>query len=494
MSVQTNSAELDLSQKPAVHFIGIGGIGMSGLAKLLLESGFQVSGSDLRENSQTQHLQALGATLRIGPHQENLDWVKQTLGKSPDNRVTVISTAVKSDNPELKQIQTLGLPIFHRSALLKALLHSPVFAYQDVVGVTGTHGKTTVTGMLGSILNTENHQGTVIAGGRLPGFATNAILGPVGGVAVAELDESDGSLVEYQPTVSIINNIELDHADHYTEGLEGVLRVFRQYVGSLRPGSRVFLNGDCPQTKRLFLNGGFEHVQVIWLSWYRPELTSGYSIECIGPSLGVIRYHETQTVLGNIQLQVPGQHNLWNALVSAAVSHHLGYEWDLIQSVLQQFSGMGRRFELVSTFRGIQWVDDYAHHPTEVQATIEAAREKLSKQSEPGRLWVVFQPHRYSRLQALWGDFLNAFDGIEGGLFFSDVYSAGEPEIDSATASAFCQEWNLSAKRAVSAYYVPSPPFDSLRERLLSEVRPGDMVISMGAGSITQLFREGLGK
>lgn len=477
-SISTHSTPtLVLSKETPVHFVGVAGIGMSGLAKLLVESGYRVSGSDQRETPVTQALVAKGAAISVGHQGENV----------PDKALIIVSSAIDEQNPEILKARQAQLPIFHRSTLLKEIFQGASFAHQTTVGVCGTHGKTTITGMTGTALHGAGLEPTIIAGGILPGMGTNAVLGRPQGIAVAELDESDGTLLNYGPTHSIIANIELDHADHYTQGLQGVIDTFKTYTHALPQGSTVLYNVLCPTTQALcetlpshvepvmvamgdVFSGSERHTRY-WLKNFRLTQRGCYQ--------GYV-YKNTR-MLGELNLNVPGRHNLFNALAALAVGDLLEADFDEMADALRDFTGMGRRFEKVGELNGAWLVDDYAHHPTEVTVTLGAAKEAVKQQS--GRVFAIFQPHRYSRLKTFWQEFQQAF-GDADRLYVTDVYAAGEPGEPGVDSETFCQKGQHPA-----CEYVPRSDWEALKAKLKQEVQPGDIVLSLGAGDITGLLR-----
>jgi UDP-N-acetylmuramate--alanine ligase len=478
-----------LKPKQPVHFVGVGGIGMSALARLLLSAGHPVSGSDSglahKPNAQADWLKQNGATIYDTHAASNV----------PKEAVVVLSTAIASDNPERLIAAQRAQVTIHRSELLREILHGKALSHQAVVGVSGTHGKTTMTGMLGHVLLTANMDPTIVAGGILPSIGTNARWGSKRQIAVAELDESDGSIVQYTPTHLIIANLEMDHADHYPGGFAQILRTFEQVLAKMPVGALVAYNKDCPATANLVQVAG-RHLKQIAVSVKDPTAdvyghqpvphgVQGYQAKLflnhqLGQQVGQqIEQQVAQQAVGNLVISVPGLHNIYNALMAAAVAHKLGVPLADILQGLQTFSGMGRRFEHVAEPAGVLLVDDYGHHPTEVQATLTAAKELATQRG--GQLAVVFQPHRYSRLQSLWQEFTQAFTCADT-IYITDVYAAGEaplPDIDAQHLSV-----------AVGGSYVPKSHWASLSQTLVTQAKPGDILVSMGAGDITQLWRQ----
>lgn len=477
-STDTLDKPLALNQATPVHFVGIGGVGMSGLAKILAESGFQVSGSDVATNAYTQQVADAGATIYQGHRAEQV----------PESAQLIVSSSIDRANPEIAAALARGQEIHHRSALLREVLQGEQMGHTTTIGITGTHGKTTITGMTGLALHLAGCDPTVVVGGKMPHLKTNAIYGQSRSVAVAELDESDGTILQYQPTLSVVANLELDHADHYTDGLQGVLNTFRKYLSALKPGSKVLYNVTCPNTRAL-LEENPSHVEAILLdpenTLLSNETRTVYRLDNVtsaGRGCYQAVVYRNQTRLGELQLSVPGKHNLFNGLCAAAVGDQLGVPFERLAEALRQFTGMGRRFEKVGEALGALLIDDYAHHPSEVAATLKAAREAVEGK---GRIIAVFQPHRYSRLQALWNEFRTCFTDADV-VFLTDVYAAHEPVIPGMTSDAFAKEVAHPDVR-----YVPQDSeFKTLRAALAQEIRPGDLALSMGAGNITQLLRD----
>ncbi len=477
---------LILDKNQPIHFVGIGGIGMSGLAKILLESGFKVSGSDLKENANTRNLAELGATIKIGQCAENI----------LENMVLIASTAVSETNPEIQAAKDLGLSVYHRSDLLREILQGELLGHDKTVGISGSHGKTSATGMLAVALQEGSIQPTVVVGGLIPNFGTNAILGEGKQLALAELDESDGTLIKYSPTHSVILNMELDHADHYEGGLDEFVETFKNYLSGLKPESQVFFNWACPNTRALAESleaSGNQQFESILLSLgdiftgNEPQLT--YNLKNArdydrGCYLGYV--YKKNKLMGELSMSVPGAHQLFNGLVAIAVGDQLGFDFNTMAQHLQQFTGMGRRFEKVGRYNGALLVDDYAHHPTEVKAMVRAGMDYLSG---IGQFTVIFQPHRHTRLKQFWNEFMDSFKGVDR-LIVTDVHSAGESPIEGVDSKVFVQALEASGEfKNKKVEYYAGVDFDVLKESLKSELKLGDLVMTMGAGSITQLLR-----
>ncbi len=466
-----NPAPLNLDKATPIHFIGVGGIGMSALAKVLLSQGFTVSGSDAKDSPMLTTLRDLGGTISAQHQAENV----------PSGAIVVTSSAISTQNPEVQAAQQQGLVLYHRSDMLREILKR----FEVAIGLTGTHGKTTMTGMVGMVLEQGGLDPTIIAGGKIPQLGTNAKCGKDTRYAVAELDESDGTVVQYQPGISVIANLELDHPDHYQDGLQAVIRTFQTYLSALGPQQTVLFNMSCPVTRELYQEFGHRLTGLRVWTESAPEQYTGddYWLDNVlvhleGGYQGDV--YEGHNRLGSLWLQVPGRHNLSNAMYAAIIGHRLGVPFDVIRRTLENFTGMGRRFEQLGVVNGARIIDDYAHHPTEVRATLKAAREFNRYK---GRVIAMFQPHRYQRLQALWQEFAEAFEDADEAIIV-DVYSAGEAPIDGVNSLAFVQ-----AMEHPAAEYWPSMDWNLVVARLKTMLTPDDLLITMGAGDITQVGR-----
>ncbi len=478
ISAETINKPLTLDKSIPLHFVGVGGVGMSGLAKILAESGFKVSGSDLSESAYTKAVQEAGGKIAIGHATENV----------PDDAILIVSSSIDPTNPEIARALAQGLEIHHRSGLLREVMQGALMGHETTIGITGTHGKTTITGLTGLALRGANLDPTIVVGGKMPSLNTNAVLGAERKIAVAELDESDGTILQYQPTLSVIANLELDHADHYTDGLTGVINTFKQFLGALKPGSKVFYNTACPNTKALSEQNP-AHLEAVLLSpgdtFSGQESQTTYWLKNArhyGKGCYQAYVYRNSRMLGELNMSIPGLHNLFNGLCTIAVGDQLEADFDEMAAAIKAFTGMGRRYERVGDMNGAVLIDDYAHHPSEVEATLKAAKESLHG---GGRVIAVFQPHRYTRLQALWDEFCACFSQADL-VYITDVYAAHEPVIPGVEAESFAK-----AIQHASVQYVPlTPDFDQLREALKGTIQPGDVVLSMGAGNITKLLRQ----
>ncbi|MBE3584887.1 MAG: UDP-N-acetylmuramate--L-alanine ligase [Thermoanaerobacter sp.] len=437
-----------------VHFIGIGGAGMSGLASILLDLGYEISGSDLSSTDITRRLESRGAVCHVGHASRNLD----------TSQLVVISSAIKPDNPELLAAREKGIPVIHRGDLLAWLMQR-----QKGIAVAGAHGKTTTTSMLALVLERSGFDPTIVIGGELNDIGGNAKLGR-GEYLVAEADESDGSFLKLQPLAAIITNIEDDHLDHYGS-VEEIKKAFQQFMHKVPEHGLVVACIDDPNVRETIRD------------LERPLITYGsegsgasYTLRQLSLDSGGSRgdvYYEGR-FLGTLELYVPGRHNMLNALAVVAAARWLGLDFNLIASILREFRGARRRFELLGEVGGIRVVDDYAHHPSEIRATLQAAR-----QTDPGRLVVVFQPHRYTRTLLLKEQFGRSFADADL-LIVNEIYSAGETPIEGVNAQLIVQ--------AIKNYGRPPVVYLPTREQvvnyLAAEARPGDLILTMGAGNI----------
>ena len=438
-----------------LHFIGIGGSGMSGIAEVLLNLGYQVSGSDLKATDVTELLVRAGGRVFMGHAASNVEGAQ----------VVVFSSAVKPDNPELIAARAAGVPVISRAEMLAELMR---MKYGIAVG--GSHGKTTTTSMVAAVLARGGLDPTIVVGGRLRAMGGNARLGH-GPFLVAEADESDGSFLRLSPAVTVITNIDREHLDHYA-GLDAIRQAFVYFANRVPFYGVSLLCVDDPQvreilpevTKRTTLYGTAEDAQV---RASRIELVphgSRFTVHSYG--------HE----LGRVELQVPGRHNVLNALAAVAAGLEVEVGFSHIAEALAGFAGVGRRFETRGEVGGVRVVDDYGHHPTEILATLAAART-LSE-----RVLVVFQPHRYSRTAMLQEEFGAAF-GDATRVWVLDVYAAGEtpiPNVGGRTVA--CRAHEVGATHVT---YASDPQLAAAE--VAAEARPGDVVITLGAGDVWKL-------
>ncbi|MHB0884292.1 MAG: UDP-N-acetylmuramate--L-alanine ligase [Bacillota bacterium] len=446
------------------HFIGIGGSGMSGIAKVLLEMGNRVSGSDLAISVHARKLAEMGAEVRAGQRADNLTGPD---GRLPD--VVVVSSAIPASNEELQAAQRLGLPVKRRAEVLAELMRSG-----RAVAVAGCHGKTTTSSMIALVLHRGGLDPTYVVGGEVRNLGANAALGR-GNYVVAEADESDGSFLQLHPAIAVITNIEADHLDHYGT-LERIVEAFEQFLRDVPPDGLAILGYDNALVREI---GGRHPGRKVSYALDGPADLTTTAISFHGPGSSCRVLFKGQE-LGVLRLNVPGRHNVQDALAAVAVGLEAGLPFAGIAEALRDFIGAERRFERVGEAQGVTVVDDYAHHPTEVAATLRAARLQNF-----GRVICVFQPHRYTRTQHLAKEFGSAFAGADQ-LFLMDIYSAGETPIPGITGETLLERARESGHRHVEYY----PRREDLIEALVRTVRPGDLVLTTGAGNVTTLGPE----
>ena len=439
------------------HFIGIGGVGMSGLAQVLLEMGMRVSGSDLATSPVTDSLRQQGAVINIGHGAENI---------ADDVDVVVVSSAIQPSNIELCTARQSGLPVVTRGELLAQVMES----YQGIA-ITGSHGKTTTSAMIASVLARCGLDPTCLIGGQVTGLGGNARLGK-GTYLVAESDESDGSFLKQNPYIAVITNIDDDHMDYY-KNFSGILQAFQDFLARIRPGGLAVLCSDNANVLRLDTRGinavtyGLEgNPQYLACN----IVQNGFSTEA--------DIYQDGSFLGTLKLSVPGFHNVQNALAAVVVGMHLGLDFPEVAGALAQFQGVHRRFQLVAQYDGIRIIDDYAHHPTEIKALMKAA---LS--IKRGRTITIFQPHRYTRTQSLKEEFGMAFDGSDL-IIVTDIYSAGESPMNGVTAKLIVQELQKNGKNVIHISML-----DDVVQYLLKELRSGDTILTVGAGNVWTVGR-----
>jgi len=453
--------------KNKYYFIAIGGIGMSGLAKYLVEDGFEVLGSDIKENRNIIELRKLGAKIFIGHDENNL----------PQDCVVIASTAIKENNPELIKARKLGLEVLHRSDMLNRIskgLDKPKKKY--FLGYSGTHGKTTTSGISAYVLEKAGLSPSFVVGGILPEYGINSQAGN-GDFFVAELDESDGTIVKYQPEISVINNLEVDHVDFYTDGLEGILNTFKKYLDTLPEGAKIIINNDCGGNLKLMEQN--PQKQFITFGLKEADYVAK-NIEYKGKETSFDIFYKGQFLI-NLKIQLRGRHNVYNALAVLASFREANLDIEVLKEHFYTFTGMGRRFQLKAEFDGISVYDDYAHHPTEIKATLDSAQSLHDK-----KIIAVFQPHRYTRFQGLWDEFLGAFNGVDE-VVITDIYSASEEPIEGVNPQKFAQE--LFQKTGIKCTHLQGN-INEVAQQLLGMLKSNDVVIGLGAGSITSLGAE----
>ena len=442
-----------------IHFVGIGGIGMSGIAEVLLNLGYVITGSDLSPSDITQRLALLGAVIFQGHEASHIGEVD----------VVVISTAVKADNPEVLEAHRRNIPIIPRAEMLAELLKM-----KFSVAVSGSHGKTTTTSMISTVLAHGGFDPTMVIGGKLASIGSNAKIGD-GEVIVAEADESDGSFLKLTPCLAVITNIDREHLDYYRD-IEDIKEAFLNFANMVPFYGATVLCLDDP------------HVQAILPDIKRRTITYGLTspadyqardVVLKGP-MSVFTVYARSERLGEVTLNVPGRFNVANALATIAAARELDMPFDAIREGLLKYVGVGRRLEVKGKVKGVTVVDDYGHHPTEIRETLLAARQVWK-----GRIIVVFQPHRYTRTQKLFQDFLTAFPSADH-LIITDIYAASEKAIEGVDAAGLTEGIRQSGHSDV--VYIPG--FDGIVDHLLSIARSSDVIITQGAGSVWKVGEE----
>jgi UDP-N-acetylmuramate--alanine ligase len=440
-----------------IHFVGIGGSGMNGIAQVLLNQGYAVSGSDLADTDVTRRLAALGGNVMLGHRAENV----------ADAQVVVVSTAVKPDNVERVAARELGIPVIQRAEMLAELMR-PKYG----VAVAGAHGKTTTTSLVATVLGEGGLDPTVVIGGRLNQYGSSAKLGK-SQFMVAEADESDGSFLKLSPTLAIITNLDREHLDHYGS-MEEIRRAFTAFADKVPFFGAVILCLDDAPLQAL-MPELTEHGKRI--------ITYGFSLQAdlraedlkLSPDGASFAASFKGEDLGRFTVPLTGRHNAQNAMAAICVGLELGMTADAIRESLSGFSGVARRFERKGEINGVTVVDDYGHHPTEVSAVLAAARESFSEQ----RLIVVFQPHRYTRTRDQIDGFARAFHAA-GTLLLMDVYAAGEAPIEGADSPALLERIKGFGHRDARLLN----NHDQVLEILNQETQPGDVILTLGAGDV----------
>ena len=443
-----------------IHFVGIGGVGMSGIAEVLLTLGYRVTGSDARRSETVERLERLGAKVYLGHEGTQVEGAQ----------VVVYSSAVARDNVEVAAARQRGIPVIGRAEMLAELMR-----LKYGIAIAGTHGKTTTTSMVAAVLGAGGFDPTVVVGGRVHGLGANARLGQ-GEFLVAEADESDGSFLKLSPTIAVVTTVDAEHLDHYAD-LDAIVAAFLTFVNKVPfYGAAVVCLDDLnlqrmiPRIDKRVVTYGLEagaDLMARRLSF--AEMRSEFEVVQRGKPLGPVT------------LQVPGRHNVLNSLAAAAVGLDLEMPFDKIQAALASFAGVQRRFQIRGEAQGVLVVDDYGHHPAEIRATLAAAKAGFDR-----RVITVFQPHRYSRTQHLWNDFLTAFYQSDV-LIVMDIYAAGEAPIPGVHARDLAD--GIAAHGHREVLYLGGDRA-AIVDYLCESTRAGDLVLTLGAGDVGQLGGE----
>lgn len=447
-----------------IHFVGIGGIGMSGIAEVLHNLGYEVTGSDVKASDTTNRLNSLGIKVDIGHRAENVD----------DAHVVVISSAVSKDNAEVVEAKRKAIPVIPRAEMLAELARM-----KYGILVAGAHGKTTTTSLIATVIASSGLDPTVVIGGKLRATGSNARLGQ-GDFLVAEADESDGSFLRLSPTIAVVTNIDREHMDFF-KTMDSLRDAFLSFINKV-PFYGVSI--VCIENKELRKLLPYVHRRYITYGLspdadvYAADIKKGF----MTVSFDVVYKGEN---LGNFSLPVPGVHNILNSLAAIVVARELKIEADVIKEALKKFSGIQRRFELKGEENGIKVFDDYGHHPTEIKATLKAAKDGLLARQGAGRLFVIFQPHRYTRTKDLMDEFTSCFSEADI-LCLTDIYSAGEKPISGVDSNSLLERIKKTGHKD-AAYF---PDREQLMGNLLMRLKSGDVVFTLGAGDVWKLGEE----
>ncbi|MBM4135325.1 MAG: UDP-N-acetylmuramate--L-alanine ligase [Nitrospira sp.] len=447
-----------------IHFVGIGGIGMSGIAELLHNLGYEVTGSDLKDSETTRRLRELGIKVYIGHNAENID----------DAHVVVISSAVSGDNPEVIEARGRAIPVIPRAEMLAELAR-----LKYGILVAGAHGKTTTTSFISTILSHSGLDPTVVIGGRLKATGSNARLGQ-GEFLVAEADESDGSFLKLSPTIAVVTNIDREHMDFF-KTIDSLKEAFLSFMNkvpfygvSIVCIENEHLCGLLPSIHRRYITYGLTHDAEL----RAVNIQKGFM--CISFEVTYKNRH-----IGQFSLPVPGAHNVLNSLAAIGTALRLQVDVSKIRDALKGFAGIQRRFEFKGEAEGIKVFDDYGHHPTEIKATLKAAKEGMTG----GRLFVVFQPHRYTRTKDLMDEFSASFHDADS-LILLNIYSAGEKPIENINTGVLFERIKKTGHASVE--YIKNR--EDVTGQIISRMRKGDMLLTLGAGDVWKLGEEILNK
>ncbi len=447
-----------------IHFVGIGGSGMSGIAEVLLTLGYHVTGSDMYQSDTVRHLESIGGKVFIGHHESNVEGAQ----------VVVVSSAVPDSNPEVRAAKAKVIPVIPRAEMLAELMR-----LKYGVAIAGAHGKTTTTSMVATILAQAGLDPTFVVGGKVNAVGTHARLGR-SDLLIAEADESDGSFLRLSPSIVVVTNLDREHLDYYGT-MEGIQEAFLEFVNKIPFYGLAILCAD-DEWMRGLLPRVTKRYQTYGLHDFSGVLTPDvYASDVKANDRAVeFRGHFRGKKLGPFRLPIPGTHNVSNALAAISVALELDVSVDLIRTGLASFSGVERRFHIRGEKAGIMVVDDYGHHPTEIRATLAA-----SKLAWDRRVVAIFQPHRYTRTRDLLNEFANAFEQADI-VYVTDIYSAGETELPGISGEIVVEKIRSSGHSSV--HWADSDP--NLLEQVKNELRPGDVVITLGAGDIWKMGKD----
>ncbi len=447
-----------MDQAQHVHFVGIGGYGMSAIARVLIDLGYKVTGSDVCMNELAKKLEQRGAAVYIGHDIQHIEGAD----------IVVYSTSIPKENPEIAEAEKRGIPLLHRSQMLARILNE-----RTGVAVAGAHGKTTTTSMIAHVLEECGVDPTYIIGGELMNAGTNAKAG-TSDFVIAEADESDGSFLEYRPAYEIVTNIEPDHLEHFGGDFNNLKKAYAQFLSHLKPGGKAILCVDDAHVRELIPAVTEKIISyAIDPAFVAEAEYKAVNIVC-GDRKTHCQVYRRDELLGEMTLNIPGKHNVANALAAVIVSLEAGVGFEHIARALTTFRGAKRRFQIIGEPRNILVVDDYAHHPTEIIATLSGAR------ASGRRVIAVFQPQRYTRTFFLMDEFSRAFSEADE-VIITDIYSpAGEAKIEGVTSEVLVEK--IRTNSHPRAQYIPTK--EQVQEHLVNQLRPGDLVLTMGAGDI----------
>ena len=447
-----------------IHFVGIGGVGMSGIAEVLHNLGYKVQGSDISENANVKRLKNLGMKIFLGHNKDNVK----------DVDIVVKSSAIKENNPEILEAHTRGIPVIPRAEMLAELMRM-----KYSIAVAGTHGKTTTTSMIGTILNHANFDPTIVIGGKLDSLGSNARLGR-GEFLVAEADESDGSFLLLSPTIAVVTNIDEEHLDHYKGGIDEIKETFIQFINKIPFYGVAVLCLEHPNIQEILPEIEKRIIKYGFLSQCDVR-GDNVKIEGFTSSFDVYIKDDHK---GRISIKMPGIHNVLNALGAIAVGYELEIPFETIKEALNDFKGVNRRFYLKGYYKETMVIDDYGHHPEEIKATLESAKMSFNKE-----VIVVFQPHRYSRTKVLLNSFATSFYNADK-LIVTEIYPAGEDKIEGINGRLVYEKIKEFGHKNV----VFIEDFDEIVEYLKKIAHKDSMIITLGAGNVWQIGEKLLGK
>ncbi len=435
-----------------IHFVGIGGIGMSGIAEVLLNMGYEITGSDLGSSATVKRLKDLGAKIAIGHSAENVD----------GSGVVVISSAIRADNPEVLRAKEINIPVIPRAEMLAELMR-----LRYGIAVAGSHGKTTTTSMIAAVLSYGKLDPTIVVGGKVTAMGTNARLGR-GDFIVVEADESDGSFLRLSPVFCVLTNIDEEHMDYYKDmdELEGA---FVSFINKIPFYGLSVLCIDCPRIKAI--SKGFKKRMLTYGFDQEAELRAeNVTVSGFETTFDVF---QRDSPLGSVKLNVPGRHNAQNALGAIAIGMELGMSFEDVTKGLAEFRGIDRRLQVKGKGRGITVIDDYAHHPKEIEVTLSAVKE-----SHKGRVVVIFQPHRYSRTKLLFDEFVGVLKETDM-LYIMDIYPAGEDPIDGISSEKLYESVKKQGQNNITYLHG-----DNMITTVVDNLGPDDLVLTLGAGNV----------